>query len=94
MTPTPRVTQLARILNREARELADDAGARSAINKNTDTVAEALFQEAADSDDVVSTGTALEYMEGRIAFFGDLIEDDAASGIRDRFTALVAQWDA
>lgn len=94
MTPTPRVTQLARMLNREARELAEHAAARSAINKNVETVAEALFQEAVDSDDVVSTETALDYLEGRLAFFGDLVEDDAASDIRNRFAALVAQWDA
>lgn len=93
MQPGPRVVQLARILGRDAGELDDAASARAAIDAHPDELASAFFHEAADSDDVTSVETALEYLEGRFAFFGDLVGAEAAARIRMRFGELVEQWE-
>lgn len=70
----------------------DEAQARAAILAAPDAFAAALFAEAADNDDVVSSAAALEYLETRLSFLGDLI-GDAGAAIREAFRRRVAAWD-
>jgi hypothetical protein len=93
MPPKPQIVQLARILGLDAAGLDDLAAARDAIDANTDTIADAFFHEAADSDDVLSPETAQEYLEVRLAFFGELVSDGSAERIRERFGELVSRWE-
>ncbi len=93
MPPEPRVTQLARILQQDPATLEGSTAAREAVDANPGTLANAFFHEAADSDDVTSVSAALDYLEGRITFFGDFISTPTATEIRSRFRELVSPWE-
>lgn len=84
--------QLRRILAAGDDLTADNAQARLAAESAR--VAEAFFAEAAENDDVTSTSAALDFLEGRLAFFGDLIDHAIATRIRTRFNELLAAWEA
>ncbi|MBA4180333.1 MAG: hypothetical protein C0506_07080 [Anaerolinea sp.] len=85
----PRLVQLARILNTP---LESAEAARVAVSARFEDVAEALVLEAAASDDVTSGQSALEYLEGRLLYLGEILEPAAAARIRDRFRARTASW--
>jgi hypothetical protein len=83
-----RLVQLARILESPG---IDEAEARAAISGDPTRFAAALLAEAADNDDVTSSAAAMDYLETRLAFFGDLAADAAA--VREAFAHRVAGWD-
>jgi hypothetical protein len=87
---TTALTQLTRIFGRE---IASPEAARTAISASPAVLADALFAEAADSDDVTSIPSALDYLEGRLAFLGNLIEPAAASEIRDAVRTRLRAWE-
>ena len=87
-----RLVQLARILGLPGETLTADA-ARAAIAARPADVASAFFHEAADNDDVISVAAALDYLEGRLAFFGDLIPASGAAPIRESFRTAVESWE-
>lgn len=91
MADDVRLVQLARMLRLPPDEL-DRAAAAAAIAARPDDLAAAIFQEAADSDDVISTETALDYLEGRLVFFGDLVPPTAAAEVRRCFRERLRAW--
>ena len=80
--------QLSRIYQRP---IEDDEDARAAIAADPGVLASALFLEAAESDDVTSIETALEYLADRLAFLGDLV-GPMASQVEAEFGAKVQAW--
>lgn len=68
------------------------AAARSAINARALDMAAALLEEAAQSDDVTSAETALDYLEDRLAYLADFVPADAAADIRSAFAEGVEGW--
>jgi len=80
-----RLRQLARMLGRSAPQplSADDAL----------PLAEAIFEEAANSDDVTDADSAAAYLTARIAFFGDLLPQSVAGGIRNNFSERWRSWE-
>lgn len=85
----PRLVQLGRILNTPIDSIAD---ARAAVSVRPEDVAEALFLEAAASDDVTSAVAALDYLETRLAYLGDIVEPSAAAHIRNHFRERISAW--
>jgi hypothetical protein len=83
--------QLARILGlprtTPSRDLAEAVRARPA------DVARALFEEAADNDDVTGQDSALAYLEDRLAYFGEGIPSGVADAIRREFEHRLAAWE-
>ena len=80
--------QLSRIYDRT---IEDDDGAREAIAADPGVLASALFEEAAESDDVTSLDSAREYLRDRLAFLGTLVANDDAS-IRAQFERRLQAW--
>jgi hypothetical protein len=84
-----RYLQLARILGlpRDTPEGAIKAAAGAAPER----LAGALFAEAAASDDVIDAATALQYLDDRLAFFGDILA--GAGAVRDAFAERLQAWE-
>jgi hypothetical protein len=80
--------QLSRIYQRP---IEDDEDARAAIAAEPGVLASGLFLEAAESDDVTSVETALEYLADRLAFLGDLV-GPMASQVEAEFETKVQAW--
>jgi hypothetical protein len=90
MSGEARYKQLSRIF---ATPIEDDEAARSAISARPGDFASALFLEAADSDDVTSSETALDYLAGRLTFFDGLITDAARHDVEAGFKARLKAWE-
>lgn len=88
-----RLIQLARMLGLDPGAALDDASAASLVRERATALADAIFHEAADSDDVVSAETALDYLEGRLIFFGDLVPAETAAAIRRAFRERLRAWE-
>jgi hypothetical protein len=88
-----RLVQLARIMGLDRGETTEDT-ARTAIAADPNRLADELFAEAAASDDVTSEAAALDYLEGRIAFFGDLLDVPVPNTVRTRFAERLEAWSA
>ena len=68
-----------------------EAVARAAISAAPDVFGQALFAEAAENDDVTSGPAALDYLETRLRFFGELVPHPEA--VREAFRVLTLAWD-
>lgn len=88
-----RRVQLARILDLPASHLTG-RNAATAIAAHPDELADAFFHEAAANDDVLSKETALEYLEGRLAFFSGLIPAGTVTEIRICFAERLRAWES
>lgn len=86
-----RLIQVARILGLPLSGLTRDA-AREAIAMRAPEMALAFFLEAADSDDVTGFDSAVDYLDGRITFFGDLVAPAAAETMRAAFRERLRSW--
>lgn len=84
------LTQLRRIYGQA---FASEDEARAAITAAPGRLADALFAEAADSDDVTSTDAALGYLDGRLAFLGTLVPQAAVDAIRAQFRTRLRAWE-
>jgi hypothetical protein len=89
MAANARHVQLSRMLGTT---IEDDESARRALAARPGDFASALFLEAADSDDVTSAESALEYLEGRLATFADLLSAQAADAVRGAFGERLKAW--
>ena len=85
----PRLVQLTRLLHTP---LESHAAARAAVSARHDELAAAFVLEAIASDDVTSAASALDYLETRLAYLGDIVGTAAAASIRARFSEAVAAW--
>ena len=84
-----RLIQLARILRTEVLNVAD---ARALLRARHLEFAAALFEEAAQNDDVLDAASALGYLDGRLQDFGDLVEADINGRVRIAFSERLAAW--
>jgi hypothetical protein len=91
MATDVRLTQLARILDLPPSSLTPEV-ARAVISARAEDFADELFVEAANNDDVTSIEAALDYLESRLADFGDLVEPDAAARVRAAFGQRLSAW--
>jgi hypothetical protein len=85
------LTQLARILGIPSD--SDEAAVQAAASASPDRLADALFREAADSDDVIDLESAVAYMEARLEYLSPLVPDVAKSNIRSDFHQRVKAWE-
>ncbi len=93
MSADMRLVQLARMLAVPLPELTP-ASARARIAAQPADMADALFREAADSDDVTGNDTALDYLEGRLSFFDELLSPGAAEAVRAAFRERISAWES
>ena len=77
-----RLIQAARLLGLDRATLTE-AAATAAIGAEPAVFGQALFAEAAENDDVTSGAAALDYLETRLRFFGDLVTHPEA--VREAF---------
>lgn len=91
MVSEQQLIQLRRILRLPA---LDAAEAPAATREYSGPLAAAFFAEAADSDDVISREAALDYLESRLSFFGDVISASDADTIRADFAVRLNAWDS
>ncbi len=85
-----RFVQFSRIYGVEP---SDELEARALVSGDAVRLADALFAEAADSDDVTGAASARVYLEGRLGELGALVEPDAAALVRARFEARLRAWE-
>jgi len=88
-TPEAR-TQLARLARDE--RLRDAAAVSSLIEQGFGTIVDGLAAEAAASDDVSNNETALQYLEGRLAFFDGLLSPDQQARLTEALREKIASW--
>jgi len=86
-----RHVQLTRILAlpRDTQPDAVERAARAMPN----ALADAFFGEAVDADDVTGGAAALLYLEDRLAFFSEIVDEATAEAVRAAFRVRVAAWD-
>lgn len=84
------LVQLSRIYGLE---LSNSDKARAAIAGAPAVLAAALFHEAADSDDVAGVASAMDYLDLRLAFLGELVPPDADHEVRSAFRDHVRAWE-
>jgi hypothetical protein len=60
--------------------------------QNVNKIARTLVHEAASEQDIQTAAQAQEYLERRLAFFGDMLTDDLRAQIRQGYTILTATW--
>lgn len=92
MSADMRVVQLARMLAVPLDSLTL-ATAASLIERQPGALAEALFREAADSDDVTGIEAALDYLAARLEWFGDLAGPAARTAITRAFRDRLRAWE-
>lgn len=85
-----RLTQLARLFDRALTTTED---ARNTIAREPDVLAAALLDEAAQNDDVISVEAARDYLEMRLADFGDLVGPGTADTVRAEFNDRLRSWE-
>lgn len=84
-----RFVQFGRIFGAEP---STETEARALVSGDAMRLADALFAEAADSDDVTGAASARAYLEGRLGYFSALVDAAAAERIRVRFEERLASW--
>ena len=62
------------------------------IETRIDELVRAMLEEAAACDDVVNTATALDYVEDRLSFLGELVNEDQRRRVRDGFERFASRW--
>lgn len=87
-----RLVQLARLLGHAGETLSAEAARRQASERSA-WVAASLLGEAADSDDVTSAAGAREYLEDRLAYLGDLLDEPARDAVRAEFNRQLRAWE-
>lgn len=84
-----RFVQFGRIFGAEP---SNEIEARAMVTGDALRLADALFSEAADSDDVTSAVSARSYLEARLAYFDGLVDELSSASIRARFEQRLASW--
>ena len=99
--------QMARILGREelALALGVPAGKMPAeltaeqrvslarlVDGRIDDLVRAMLEEAAACDDVVSSGTAISYLEYRLEYLSEVFSEGQRDLIRSKFEGHVSGW--
>jgi len=62
------------------------------LDERLDAIARALVEEAAASDDVTGSASALSYLEDRLATLGDLFSAEQAERLRFAFRERTKAW--
>jgi hypothetical protein len=86
-----RLTQLARILGIPSD--SDEAAVRTAASQSPERLAEALFQEAADSDAVFDAESGRAYFEARLEYLTEFVPADARATARAAFEQQLKAWE-
>ncbi len=66
--------------------------ARAALADDPTALAAGLVAEAAGNDDVTSREAAIEYIDSRVAFFADLLDEETTQRVRAEALRLLTQW--
>ena len=85
-----RLLQVARMLAQPNIVTHDDA--RAAIAAHPGAFAHAIFDEAADSDDVTSIESGRAYLDGRLTELDDLLASGVEPAIRAAFEQRLQAW--
>ena len=86
------LAQLARLLGDNALRTSTLIEVRAAASADIERLAAGLVAEAAASDDVTDRQTALDFVESRIEFFNDLLEDDVRTRLRTAVQDKIDTW--
>ena len=96
-----RLLQIARLAGLEAftgrlgppASAEPDAGdLRSFVDERLESIAAALVEEAAASDDVIDRKSAEAYLEDRLRTLADLLTPEQAEALRTSFQERTAGW--
>lgn len=87
----PLLFQVKRMLALDAVPL-NDVEAASTIRERMVEFANALFQEAAASDDVTSDASAIDYLNDRLVSFEAMLTAESTNLVRLEFARLVESW--
>ncbi len=96
-----RLLQLARLAGVDAfterfgppQSAAPEPGAlRTLVDERLGDIARALVEEAAASDDVTDTTSAVAYLEDRLATLGDLFSAEQVQALRAAFRERTKEW--
>lgn len=89
-----RFVQLTRMLGL-SEPIGTLAEAREAVGANLSQFTAALIDEAAQNDDITDTRAATLYIDGRLAWFGEVLLDARVLGaVLAEVRAGLARWDA
>ncbi len=91
MVAEEQLRQLARLL-RLREPPASAAEARALAREQSEALADALFDEAAASDDVVGRDSARSYLELRLAHLSGLLDEETRQRVRERFERRLSNW--
>ena len=86
------LAQLARLLGNDALRTSTEIEVRAAVSANIERLAAGLVAEAAASDDVSDRQTALDFVESRISFFNDLLEDETRTRLWGAIQDKIDTW--
>ncbi|MGH2610354.1 MAG: hypothetical protein ACRDHF_14835 [Tepidiformaceae bacterium] len=86
-----RLTQLARIFGIPGD--SEEAAVRAAASASPERLAQALFQEAADSDDVFDAESGRAYFEARLEYLADFLPEGARPVVREAFEQKLTAWE-
>ena len=98
-----RLLQLARLVGPDAfaerfgpplllETIPDVEALRALVRERIDHVARGLVEEAAASDDVIDTASAIAYLDDRLRTLDDLLSPQQADRIRSAFREGTAGW--
>jgi len=78
----------------ELRSIGPDQLARiqDLSRRNARKITRLLVHEAIGQDSIQTSQQAEQFLEQRLAFFGDLIPDDVKGQIRQNYSILTAMW--
>jgi hypothetical protein len=84
-----RLRQLSRMLG----EPLDASSVPERLEQDPIPFADAVFEEAASSDDVTGAAEAMAYLDNRLDFFSDYLSPALRSIIRSHFVARWNTWE-
>jgi hypothetical protein len=73
-------------------EPSNEFEARALVSGDAVRLADALFAEAADSDDVTGAASARAYLDERLRYLGGLVDRAAVDMVRARFEQRLQSW--
>ena len=86
------LAQLARLLADERLRVASRDEARAAVDRDFDQMVEGLLHEVSASDDVVDRASGLEFLDARLAYFGDLLSEEQRARLSRAVGARIETW--
>jgi hypothetical protein len=85
-------TQLARLLRDDSLRLAQPEAVRGAVDERFDVLIEGIVAEAAASDDVLDTETALSFVRLRLEVLESVLSESQSSRLFEAVREKIEAW--